>query len=220
MQKWNKNMCKFVGNEFTHQHKANKACNRVSHVAQKYTGFLKRGCSYFEPEVKNGGPNPDKTKTGMRYVPRKDVWVKRRNRRDLIENVFDDESSSGEFDDVECDGNETGFSAELCAELTDLPDSDNEDNQKSGDGPDGEHKSYPGITRKSGKKQKVKKVKWSPNEKKLRKGLLTFIKFCDRYLSECKFQRVGNMCQKRAERMWWRNQTKLKGFEGNKAHNL
>jgi len=195
----------------------------VSHVAQKYTGFLEtRGCSYFEPEVKNGGPNPDKSKHGMRYVYRKDMWVKRRTRRGLIENVFDEDNSSGEFDDVECDGNETGFTAELCAELVDLPDSDNDDNQSQryDDGPDGEHKSNPGITRKARKKQKVKKVKWSTNEKKLRKGLLTFIKFCDRYLSECKFQRVGNMCQKRAERMWSRNQKKLKGFEVNKAHNL
>ena len=109
-----------------------KRCDRMTGMFTNfYESFSRDDCGYFNPDIKNGGPNPDETMRGMR-IPKnpksRRVLRERQNRSrredessfDSAEYYADIEYESEEMtnEDLEyldgCDGTETGALAEFC----------------------------------------------------------------------------------------------------------
>ena len=117
--------------------KSDIRCDRMTNMFTRfYDSFSREDCGYFNPDVKNGGPNPDVTMKGMR-IPKnpksRRVMRERLNRSKRSDDEsLDDESSDDSFNyaDIEyetdemtnedmeyldgCDGTETGALAEFC----------------------------------------------------------------------------------------------------------
>jgi len=221
MEGFNKGMCKSIKKSFKEKNDYRRVCGRIS----QYTGhvvkqFNTKTCAYYNTEEagKHGGPNPDKSKRGMR-LNHKGAWINRRNktraRREIDSDTDSDDDDEAElledFDNA-CDGTETGFAAELCNEdfVYEEVWSDDDDDATADDTIDS-------LLRKKKKKgKKTKKVKLTNHEKSFRKGLVNLIKFCNAYLSECYHVRVGNNCVKRAKALWARSRPKMKGYKKSK----
>ena len=109
-----------------------KRCDRMTGMFNGYyESFSRSDCGYYNPDLKNGGPNPDQSMRGMR-IPKnpksRRVLRERQNRsRREDDETFDSaeyyadveyESEDMTNEDLEyldgCDGTETGALAEFC----------------------------------------------------------------------------------------------------------
>jgi len=123
-------MCHWLQKHSPNKHE--KRCDRMTGMFNGfYESFSRDDCGYFNPDLKNGGPNPDETMRGMR-IPKnpksRRVLRERQNRSrredessfDSAEYYADVEYESEEMtnEDLEyldgCDGTETGALAEFC----------------------------------------------------------------------------------------------------------
>ena len=108
-----------------------KRCDRMTGMFNGYyESFSRSDCGYYNPDLKNGGPNPDQSMRGMR-IPKnpksRRVLRERQNRSRREDETFDSaeyyadveyESEEMTNEDLEyldgCDGTETGALAEFC----------------------------------------------------------------------------------------------------------
>jgi len=123
LQSVNKFMCRWLV-DVIGGNKAARTCNRITDMVYKHEEtFVTRECSYYNPEVKNGGPNPDPDMEGMRPATNpnaKKDFVPRRERREDNEGEVDLEITAEDeeaYDD--CDGTETGELKEFCESSAD-----------------------------------------------------------------------------------------------------
>ena len=62
--------------------KAARTCNRITDMVYSHEEtFTQKSCSFYNPDVKNGGPNPDPAASGNRRN-KEGEWVPRRTRRE------------------------------------------------------------------------------------------------------------------------------------------
>jgi len=116
LQSINKFLCKWF-NDNVGGAKADRMCDRLTNQIEQYDdAFNRPTCAFFDPSIKNGGPNPDESMRGMR--PAKNPKARSafkprqiRSRRDAEEIEFEDEDYEALED---CDGSEEGQVAELC----------------------------------------------------------------------------------------------------------
>ena len=75
-------MCRWLKEVFgADSKKAARTCNRITDMVYSHEEtFTQKSCSFYDPEVKNGGPNPDPAASGKRRNKEGD-WVPRRTRR-------------------------------------------------------------------------------------------------------------------------------------------
>jgi hypothetical protein len=109
--------------------------------------------------------------------------------RQSVVEVDADECEAEDCFVEECDGSETGFAGELCSGNAEVD------------------------VRSPRRGKRKKKVRMTKNEKKVAKGLLNLIRFCDRYLYECYGVRVHKLCEKRAKNIWAQARPKLIGYK-------
>jgi len=177
LQALNKFLCgwfKQNSPELMTEAKAERMCARVTNQVYHYNDiFLSKECSYFDPAVRFGGPNPDPNMRGMRQSKNpnaKSKFVERAIERFRRE---DDDEDYSDYDDEdfealeECDGTETGALAEFCTEEN--------------------------VARKS---------KLSPQQRKLKRFTKSTAKWCSRYISECYGQRVHEHCVNRSIKLY------------------
>lgn len=118
LQSVNKFMCRWLKEVLgADSNKAARTCNRITDMVYSHEEtFTQKSCSYYNPDVKNGGPNPDPAASGSRRN-KEGEWVPRRTRREDAVSVDDidweitDEDEEA-YDD--CDGTETGEMKEFC----------------------------------------------------------------------------------------------------------
>ena len=121
----NKFFCKKVANKYEIPKQGERACSRFKNMASRFSDqFGNTKFSYYDPKVKNGGPNPDPmaaghklktTKSGeKKWVPRT-YYRKIRNlqnealrirREDQEDNEEEDEDYGDEYEFAECDESE------------------------------------------------------------------------------------------------------------------
>jgi len=116
LQAINKFMCSWMASN-VEENKAQRMCNRFSSQMEKYSEtFERETCAFFDPAVKNGGPNPDESMRGMRPAKNpnaKNKFVQRRLRRD-DDDEEEDEDAVDQQALEDCDGTETGAFAQFC----------------------------------------------------------------------------------------------------------
>lgn len=173
LQAINKFICRWVSDNIPTEY-GSRVCDRFTNQIEHYNqSFQRPQCSYFDPSVKHGGPNPDQSMRGMRpaknpksratHVPRR----QRKRRSDSDEDLdFDDEDLMA-LDD--CDGTETGVAAEFCA---------------MDEGNDAVGRSV------------------SVTQRKLKRYTTSMMKWCNRYIYECYGQRVHDHCVNRAKKIY------------------
>lgn len=184
LQSLNKSMCIWLQKYSPKRY--NNRCDRMTGMYERfYESFSRDDCGFYNPDIKNGGPNPDPSMKGMRIpknpksrrVMRERIVRGRRSDKNessdpiteyYADIEYDDSTSEMTAEDIEyleeCEGNETGFLAELCSK------------------DDGA----------------IMKSHAANANKKLKKVLATTIKWCRRYISECHGQRVNQHCETRA----------------------
>jgi len=175
LQSVNKFMCRWLKEVFgADSKKAARTCNRITDMVYSHEEtFTQKSCSFYDPEVKNGGPNPDPAASGKRRNKEGD-WVPRRTRRQAAVPVdeidFEDEDEDEEaFDD--CDGTETApHLKEWCT-----PDQETNGVVST--------RTVPVV------------------ERKLKRYTTLLMKWCDRYIGECYGQRVSQLCFNRAKKL-------------------
>lgn len=105
LQSINKFMCSWLDDNVGGT-KADRMCSRFSKQISQYdSAFDRETCAFYDPDVKNGGPNPDQSMKGLRAPKNpnsKREFVERRLRRDA-----DDEEEASDDHLEECDGTET-----------------------------------------------------------------------------------------------------------------
>lgn len=173
LQALNKFLCGWFRTNVEPQAKGERMCARVTNQVKHYNDiWLNKECSYFDPAVKNGGPNPDESMRGLRPARNpnaKNKFVQRA--MDRFRREDDDEDYTDEDYEAldECDGTETGALADFC-------------NDEEG-----------GVARKA---------KLSPQQRKLKRFTKSTAKWCSRYLSECYGQRVHEHCVNRSIKLY------------------
>lgn len=118
LQSVNKFMCRWLRDVLgAESGKAARTCNRVTDMVFKFEEtFTTKSCAFYDPNVKNGGPNPDPAAQGNRKN-KFGEWVPRRTRREASVSVDDiDWEISDEDEEAydDCDGTETGAMKEFC----------------------------------------------------------------------------------------------------------
>ena len=83
LQSVNKFMCRWLRDVLgAESGKAARTCNRVTDMVFKFEEtFTTKSCAFYDPNVKNGGPNPDPAAQGNRKN-KFGEWVPRRTRRE------------------------------------------------------------------------------------------------------------------------------------------
>lgn len=173
LQALNKFMCNWAV-EYLDDGKAGRICERYTDMIYRLeNSFERETCSYFNPEVKFGGPNPDENMSGK--VPAKNPNAKNPTRaRRLRRNAAEEDYEA-------CDGL---TEAECDAATLDGLDCD-EDDQNDAD-MDAVCKS--GVVRGS----------LTSADRKLKRYSIGLAKWCKRYVSECYGQRTYQHCINRA----------------------
>ena len=92
----NKMFCLKVAKQFKDKAAGERTCSRFTNMAADFSGRLERKrCTYYNPLVKGGGPNPDPQSVGARWVEgdgtRSGYWRPYRNRRDATDGSGDDD---------------------------------------------------------------------------------------------------------------------------------
>jgi len=114
LQSINKFLCNWF-KENVDGAKADRMCDRVSTQMEQYNeAFNRPTCAFFDPSVKNGGPNPDESMRGMRPAknPKARSAFKARQIRSRRDAEDEDAVDAEALED--CDGSEEGKIAELC----------------------------------------------------------------------------------------------------------
>lgn len=196
------------------QQKGERICGRFTNLIKSLNGrFERKSCIYHNPEVKNGGPNPDPESVGARWVEKSDgrsFWkplpMERRKRRD-------EENESEDYDDDYyglVDGCEDFPEGSVEAEWCD-PDYDTvvvyEDDDTPCEGAECN------MRRRNKKKKKVKKVKLNKTERSLKRSLLTVSAWAGRHMRECSGMRKHQLIVKRLKGIWNGTRPKLNGYK-------
>ena len=92
----NKMFCMKVAKQFKDKAAGERTCSRFTNMATDFNGRLeRRRCTFYNPLVKGGGPNPDPQSVGARWVEgdgtRSGYWRPYRNRRDAADGSGDDD---------------------------------------------------------------------------------------------------------------------------------
>lgn len=222
----NKMFCMKVAKNYTNKPAGERTCARFTKMATNFNSRLEtKRCTYFNPLVPKGGPNPDPASVGARWIEgdgtRSGYWRPHRNRRDA-----DDDDDEYDYDD-DYYGVING-----CEDLG--------EGSASADFCDTEYETYYDtveyevpcegnecLLRKKNKKKKkvkVKKVKLNRTERTLKKSLVTITAWCARHFRECSGYRRNKLCIARAKGLWKAIRPKLNGYkallEGQKAPTL
>jgi len=119
LQSINKFLCGWF-NQNVGGAKADRMCDRLTSQIEQYDGAFNRPtCAFFDPSVKNGGPNPDESMRGMRPAknPKARNAFKARQIRSRRSDEDNYEPEEEDFEALEdCDGTETGALKEFCEE--------------------------------------------------------------------------------------------------------
>lgn len=191
LQSLNKGVCNWLNK---HSSKNSEArCERMSVMYQRFfDSFQREECGFYDPKIKRGGPNPDKTMRGFRKPKNIKAKVEKRERitrtrrqaigaeqekflsSDVEVTLLDDDFDVLTDEDYEnidgCDGTEEGEMAEFCAD-------------DESDGPDA--------------RSRVTTI-----NKRLKSVLSATMKWCNRFISECHGMRVHLKCVKRSKSLF------------------
>lgn len=221
----NKMFCMKVAKQFKNKAAGERTCSRFTNMATDFNGRLeRRRCTYYNPLVKGGGPNPDPQSVGARWIEgdgtRSGYWRPYRNRRDAAD-------GSGDDDDYDYYNDYYGV-INGCEELPEdsdmgsFCDTEYEYEWETVDVPCEGNECL--LRKKSKKKKKVKKVKLNRTERTLKKSLVTMTAWCARHFRDCGGYRRNKQCIARVKGLWKAIRPKLNGYkalqEGQKAPTL
>jgi hypothetical protein len=175
LQALNKFMCNWADDYMASEKKSDRFCERYTAMIHRLDAAFERDqCSYFNPNVKFGGPNPDPNMAGKVAAKNPNAKNPTKSRR-LRRQAEKEDEEDCDIDDDEC--NE--------AALDGIDQCDEDDKQKLGSLCDSS-------------KQDARQLS-QPN-RKLKRYSTGLAKWCERYVSECYGQRVHNHCVERAQK--------------------
>ncbi|CBY30561.1 unnamed protein product [Oikopleura dioica] len=174
--------------------KSDRFCTRMSDfINQLDNAFNREQCAFYDPEVKNGGPNPDVEIHGM--VIRKNKNAKGRSAyRPRLVNGEHQRRRRRNADDEDCENLSEAECDRLALRDLEICNADDKANPKL------EQFCAPEqlkLTRSSNK-----------SDKKLKRLTTGIVKWCDRYVYDCHGPRVNETCQQRALKILNANKSK------------
>jgi len=221
----NKMFCMKVAKHFTNEAVGERTCARFTTMATVFNQRLEnKKCTYYNPLVQKGGPNPDPESVGAKWIEgdgtRAGHWRKHRNRRDAEGSADDDYNYDNDYYGIVngCEDLEEGST------MADFCDTEYETYYETVEVPCEGEECFLRKRNKKNKKVRVKKVKLTRTEKTLKKSLVTVTAWCARHFRECSGYRNNKSCIARAKGLWANIRPKLNGYkalsEGQKAPTL
>lgn len=190
LQSNNKLYCRLVTKSLENPKQGMRYCTRWTNMVTNYAGtFERKGCAFYDPSIKDGGPHPEHTdERGYRFNEETEQWRVRERRDEDDEDIDYDEYDQEDeenllTDEQECE-NVSGPWAEVCADTE-------ESNEES---PNGQ------IAVRGGKRPK--KPKLSRTQKRARKIARTLGAWCDRHIYNCSGQAKNDWCNVRTANVY------------------